>query len=34
MDQVALTQTQKAAAILVAIGKSRASRLIGMFKKG
>ncbi len=33
MDQVALTQTQKAAAILVAIGKSRASRLIGMFKK-
>lgn len=33
MDQVVLTQTQKAAAILVAIGKSRASRLIGMFKK-
>jgi flagellar motor switch protein FliG len=33
MDQVVLTPTQKAAAILVAIGKSRASRLIGMFKK-
>lgn len=33
MDQVALTQSQKAAAILVAVGKSRASRLIGMFKK-
>lgn len=33
MDQALLTPTQKAAAILVAIGKSRASRLIGMFKK-